>query len=99
MRSRLPVVLVLPAVLGLAFLLVPLAGLLIKAPWTTLPAQLFRDEGMIHDPVPRSLFQPVCNLGKILSVTSNIKTAFTLNNLSHILHSSLFNMALFYYSE
>ncbi|WP_112269587.1 molybdate ABC transporter permease subunit [Lentzea terrae] len=44
MRSRLPVVLVLPAVVGLAFLLVPLAGLLIKAPWATLPAQLFSQE-------------------------------------------------------
>lgn len=44
MRSRLPVVLVLPAVVGLAFLLVPLAGLLIKAPWATLPTQLFSQE-------------------------------------------------------
>ncbi|MDT7783282.1 MAG: molybdate transport system permease protein, partial [Pseudonocardiales bacterium] len=44
MRSRLPVVLVLPALVGLAFLLVPLAGLLIKAPWATLPAQLFSSE-------------------------------------------------------
>jgi molybdate transport system permease protein len=43
-RSRLPVVLVLPAVAGLAFLLVPLAGLLVKAPWATLPAQLFSAE-------------------------------------------------------
>ncbi|MEU0879224.1 molybdate ABC transporter permease subunit [Lentzea sp. NPDC005914] len=44
MRSRLPIVLVLPAVLGLAFLLVPLAGLLVKAPWATLPTQLFSKE-------------------------------------------------------
>ncbi|GGU41292.1 molybdate ABC transporter permease subunit [Lentzea flava] len=44
MRSRLPVVLVLPAVVGLAFLLVPLAGLLVEAPWTSLPAQLFSTE-------------------------------------------------------
>ncbi|MFI6095382.1 molybdate ABC transporter permease subunit [Lentzea sp. NPDC051213] len=43
-RGRLPVVLVLPAVIGLAFLLVPLAGLLVKAPWATLPAQLFSPE-------------------------------------------------------
>jgi molybdate transport system permease protein len=43
-RSRLPVVLVLPAVVGLAFLLVPLAGLLIKAPWAALPSQLFSEE-------------------------------------------------------
>jgi molybdate transport system permease protein len=44
MRSRLPVVLVLPALAGLAFLLVPLAGLLVAAPWATLPAQLFSKE-------------------------------------------------------
>ena len=44
MRSRLPLVLVLPAFAGLAFLLVPLAGLLIKAPWASLPAQLFSAE-------------------------------------------------------
>ncbi|WP_238156898.1 molybdate ABC transporter permease subunit [Kribbella sp. VKM Ac-2571] len=36
-----PLVLLLPALLGLAFLLVPLVGLLIKAPWSTLPGRLF----------------------------------------------------------
>ncbi|MFJ6673396.1 molybdate ABC transporter permease subunit [Actinosynnema sp. NPDC091369] len=40
-RGRLPVALVLPAVLGLAFLLVPLVGLLVRAPWRTLPSRLF----------------------------------------------------------
>ncbi|PRY35176.1 molybdate ABC transporter permease subunit [Umezawaea tangerina] len=40
-RGRLPVVLVLPALVGLAFLLVPLAGLLVRAPWATLADQLF----------------------------------------------------------
>ncbi len=39
--GRLPLVLLLPALLGLAFLLVPLVGLLIKAPWSTLPGRLF----------------------------------------------------------
>ncbi|TWP48475.1 molybdate ABC transporter permease subunit [Lentzea tibetensis] len=43
-RGRRPVVLVLPALIGLAFLLVPLAGLLAKAPWATLPSQLFSPE-------------------------------------------------------
>jgi molybdate transport system permease protein len=32
--------LLLPAVLGLAFLVLPLAGLLVRAPWTTLPRRL-----------------------------------------------------------
>jgi molybdate transport system permease protein len=39
-RGRLPVALVLPAVVGLAFLLVPLVGLLVRAPWGTLPSRL-----------------------------------------------------------
>ncbi|MEU7531136.1 molybdate ABC transporter permease subunit [Saccharothrix sp. NPDC042600] len=39
-RGRLPLVLVVPAVLGLAFLLLPLAGLLVRAPWSTLPSRL-----------------------------------------------------------
>jgi molybdate transport system permease protein len=37
-------VLVLPALLGLAFLIVPLAGLLVRAPWTSLGARLFSRE-------------------------------------------------------
>ena len=41
-RGRLPVVLAVPALLGLAFLVVPLAGLIVKAPWSTLFEQLFR---------------------------------------------------------
>lgn len=43
-RSRLPVVLVLPAVIGLAFLVVPLAGLVVRAPWASLGEQLFSQE-------------------------------------------------------
>ncbi|WP_327590407.1 ABC transporter permease [Nonomuraea sp. NBC_00507] len=38
--GRLPWMLVLPALLGLAFLVLPLAGLLIRAPWSTLPQRL-----------------------------------------------------------
>ncbi|GAA1015202.1 molybdate ABC transporter permease [Acrocarpospora pleiomorpha] len=38
--GRLPWVLVLPAALGLAFLVLPLAGLLIRAPWSTLGERL-----------------------------------------------------------
>jgi len=43
-RGRLPVVLVVPALIGLAFLIVPLAGLLLVAPWATLPARLASPE-------------------------------------------------------
>jgi molybdate transport system permease protein len=36
-----PLVLLLPALIGLAFLLVPLIGLILKAPWSSLPSHLF----------------------------------------------------------
>jgi molybdate transport system permease protein len=38
--SRIPLVLLIPAMAGLAFLLVPLLGLLIRAPWDTLASDL-----------------------------------------------------------
>ncbi|WP_435866456.1 ABC transporter permease [Streptosporangium sandarakinum] len=40
LSGRLPWMLLLPALLGLAFLVLPLAGLLIRAPWPTLPQRL-----------------------------------------------------------
>ncbi|MFG1603878.1 ABC transporter permease [Actinoplanes sp. NPDC049265] len=40
MRRRAPLALTLPALLGLAFLVLPLLGLLIRAPWATLPQRL-----------------------------------------------------------
>ncbi|MGA8117614.1 MAG: ABC transporter permease [Actinocatenispora sp.] len=39
-RTRVPVALLVPGVLGLAFLVLPLAGLLIRAPWASLPHRL-----------------------------------------------------------
>lgn len=39
-HARVPLALLLPAVIGLAFLVLPLAGLLIRVPWTTLPQRL-----------------------------------------------------------
>jgi molybdate transport system permease protein len=41
---RIPVTLLLPALLGLAFLVLPLVGLLVRAPWSDLPAQLSSPE-------------------------------------------------------
>ena len=41
-----PPVLAIPAIAGLAFLVVPLAGLLIRAPWSTLPQRL-ADPGIL----------------------------------------------------
>ncbi|WP_245614141.1 molybdate ABC transporter permease subunit [Actinokineospora inagensis] len=43
-KGRLPVALVLPAVVGLAFLLVPLVGLLARTQWADLPSRLFSAE-------------------------------------------------------
>ncbi|MGA5305025.1 ABC transporter permease [Nucisporomicrobium flavum] len=39
-RYRAPLALAIPAIAGLAFLVLPLAGLLIRAPWSTLPQRL-----------------------------------------------------------
>ncbi|GGS68312.1 molybdate ABC transporter permease [Planobispora rosea] len=38
--GRLPWLLLAPALAGMAFLVLPLAGLLVRAPWSTLPARL-----------------------------------------------------------
>ena len=38
--GRAPLALLLPALLGLLFLVLPLAGLLVRTPWTTLPRRL-----------------------------------------------------------
>ncbi|MFJ1702836.1 ABC transporter permease [Kitasatospora sp. NPDC088346] len=41
---RIPYALLLPALLGLAFLILPLVGLLVRAPWSSLPEQLTSTE-------------------------------------------------------
>ncbi|NUT96791.1 MAG: molybdate ABC transporter permease subunit [Saccharothrix sp.] len=62
-RARLPVVLVLPAVVGLVFLLLPLVGLLARAPWGTLPQRLFSadvGDALVLSLVCASLATVVC---------------------------------------
>ncbi|MFI9205156.1 ABC transporter permease [Streptomyces sp. NPDC053048] len=44
MRQRTPLPLALPAALAVAFLFLPLAGILARTPWQTLPARLTRPE-------------------------------------------------------
>jgi molybdate transport system permease protein len=39
-RGGVPVVLLVPALLGLAFLVLPLIGLIVKAPWTSMSSEL-----------------------------------------------------------
>ncbi|WP_028649508.1 ABC transporter permease [Nocardiopsis sp. CNT312] len=43
-RGRPPWILLLPALVGIAFLALPLAGLLLRAPWTTMGARLTEPE-------------------------------------------------------
>ncbi|MFG2790358.1 molybdate ABC transporter permease subunit [Streptomyces sp. NPDC048419] len=43
-RRGVPLPLLLPALIGLAFLLLPLVSLLVRAPWSTLPEQLTSTE-------------------------------------------------------
>ncbi|MDT5034382.1 MAG: molybdate transport system permease protein, partial [Actinoplanes sp.] len=40
MAVRAPLALAVPALIGLAFLVLPLVGLLVRAPWSTLPRRL-----------------------------------------------------------
>jgi molybdate transport system permease protein len=46
-RSGVPLALGVPALIGLAFLVLPLVGMLVRAPWTTLPARL-TDPGVLE---------------------------------------------------
>ncbi|RKT67725.1 molybdate transport system permease protein [Saccharothrix variisporea] len=73
-RARLPVVLVVPAVVGLAFLLLPLVGLLVRAPWGTLPQRLFSAE--VGDALLLSL---VCaSLATVVCVVLGVPLAWVL---------------------
>ncbi|WP_035841189.1 ABC transporter permease [Kitasatospora azatica] len=53
-RSRIPVALLLPALLGLLFLVLPVVGLLVRAPWRALPEQLTSPE--VWEALKLSLF-------------------------------------------
>jgi molybdate transport system permease protein len=44
--TRAPAVLLVPALLGVAFLLLPLLALVVRAPWSDLPGQLTRQESL-----------------------------------------------------
>ena len=53
-RSGIPPLLLAPAGIGLVFLIIPLVGLMIRAPWTELPDELSKP--LIHDALLRSLY-------------------------------------------
>ncbi|MCH7229279.1 ABC transporter permease [Glycomyces sp. L485] len=63
-RQRIPAALLIPALLGLAFLTLPLAGLLIRAPWSTMPQRLAEPE--VLDALRLSLVTATASTGLCL---------------------------------
>jgi molybdate transport system permease protein len=57
-RGGVPVVLLVPALLGLAFLVLPLIGLIVKAPWSTMSSEL--DGGTVWPALRLSLLTATC---------------------------------------
>ncbi|MCO6006434.1 molybdate ABC transporter permease subunit [Actinoallomurus purpureus] len=77
MNRRAPWVLVLPALLGLAFLVLPLAGLLLRAPWSTLGTRLARPE--ILDALRLSLIS--ATLATLLCLLMGVPLAWVLGRV------------------
>ncbi|MEV5707869.1 molybdate ABC transporter permease subunit [Actinoallomurus sp. NPDC052274] len=74
MNRRAPWVLVLPALIGLAFLVLPLLGLLVRAPWSTLGTRLARPE--ILDALRLSLLS--ATLATVLCLLVGVPLAWVL---------------------
>ncbi|MBE1535407.1 ABC transporter permease [Actinomadura algeriensis] len=72
--GRPPLILVLPALAGLAFLVLPLAGLLVRAPWSTLGTRLVRPE--VLDALRLSLL--TATIATVLCVLFGVPLAWTL---------------------
>ena len=73
-RRRAPLVLAAPAVLALAFLVLPLLALLLRAPWSTLPAQLASP--LVRDALRLSLV--TASLATLLCVLLGVPLAWLL---------------------
>jgi molybdate transport system permease protein len=76
--GRLPWVLVLPAALGLVFLVLPLAGLLIRAPWSTLGERL--TEPQVFEALRLSLV--TATLATLICLVLGVPLAWCLARLS-----------------
>jgi len=74
MRRRAPAALLVPAGIGLTFLVLPLAGLLIRAPWRALPRLLGTAE--VFDALRLSLL--TATLATIVSVLLGVPLAWVL---------------------
>jgi molybdate transport system permease protein len=73
-RTRIPAALLLPALLGLGFLVLPVLGLLIRAPWSTLPRRL--TEPAVLDALRLSV--QCATLATVLSVLLGVPLAWLL---------------------
>lgn len=73
-RSGVPPILLLPAGLGLAFLLIPLIGLLARAPWTTLPDRL--SEPVVREALKLSLY--TASMATLISLVLGVPIAVVL---------------------
>jgi molybdate transport system permease protein len=77
-RGRVPWVLLVPALLGLAFLVLPLAGLLIRTPWPTIGARLAQPE--VRDALELSLF--TATLATLVCMVCGVPLAWLLARVS-----------------
>jgi len=75
--TRVPPALVLPAFLGAAFLLLPLAGLLIRAPWSQVVAQLRASDVL----TPLRLSLTTATIATVVSVVLGVPLAWMLARL------------------
>lgn len=73
-RSGVPPLLIAPAALGLVFLIIPLLGLIIRAPWSELPDQLGRE--IVRDALMRSLY--TASMATLISLLLGIPIAVVL---------------------
>lgn len=76
--GRVPAALLVPAVIGLVFLVLPPAGLLVRAPWTSLPARLAAPG--VLDALRLSLL--TATLATILCITFGVPLAWLLARTS-----------------
>ncbi|GAA0631124.1 ABC transporter permease [Sporichthya brevicatena] len=73
-RSGIPPLLLAPAGIGLVFLIIPLVGLMVRAPWTELPDQLGRE--IVRDALARSMY--TASMATLLSLLLGVPIAVVL---------------------
>src|SRR5262245_20624774 len=76
--TRTPWALVAPAVLGMAFLVLPLAGMLVRAPWTTMLERLAAPH--VLDALRLSLF--TATVATVVSLLLGVPLAWLLARVS-----------------